>query len=56
MATFRTKSFAEINADLDAQSTETKDDFDYVFSDGVKMKTPRKLLREALENHETVGG
>ncbi len=49
MATFRTKSFTEINRDLE-DAAETTKDFDYLFSDGVKMRTERKLLKEALED------
>ncbi len=52
MATFRTKNFTEINRDLE-DATEKPKDVDYLFSDGVKMRTERRLLKEALENAAT---
>ena len=53
MATFRTKNFTEINRDME-DATEAPKEFDYIFSDGVKMRTDRKLLKEALENHAAI--
>lgn len=55
MATFRTKSFTEINLDLE-DATEKPESFDYIFSDGKKLKTERKLLAEALAEHEADQG
>lgn len=53
MTTFREVSFVELMAG-DCDQEKPAEEFDYIFSDGKKLKTDRKLLADALEAGESV--
>ena len=52
VATYRECSFAQLVAATEGEDQKV-DEFDYLMSDGTRLKTERKLLKEAIEAAES---